>query len=209
MAANEKKIIDWERIECDYRAGILSLREIAASHPGTSHMAIARKAKAQGWTRDLSAKIKAKAEELVTRRAVTKTVTEEQAVTERQVIEAGAEAIASVRLAHRGDIRRARTLAISLLAELEIETGDRELFQDLGELLRKEDAAGRDRLNDIYHKVISSAGRIDSMKKLSDTLKTLIGLEREAYGLNSDPGSGDNQTPAGLNYFYGDTETNP
>jgi len=31
--------------------------------------------------------------------------------------------------------------------------------------------------------VISSAGRVDSMKKLSETLKNLISMEREAYGI--------------------------
>lgn len=52
--AKAKDAPAWERIELDYRAGVMSLREIAASHPGTNHVAIARKAKSEGWTRDLS-----------------------------------------------------------------------------------------------------------------------------------------------------------
>lgn len=75
---------------------------------------------------------------------------------------------------------------MSLLAELEIETDNLTLFQELGEILRSEDDKGTDKRNDLYQKVISSAGRVDSMKKLSDTLKTLIGLEREAYGLSDE-----------------------
>jgi hypothetical protein len=43
--------------------------------------------------------------------------------------------------------------------------------------------------------VISSVGRIDSMKKLSDTLKTLVGLEREAYGIAA-AGEDDPNKPA-------------
>ena len=39
-------------------------------------------------------------------------------------------------------------------------------------------------LNDIYAKIISLPGRVKAMKDLSDTLKTLVGLEREAFGLN-------------------------
>ena len=38
----------------------------------------------------------------------------------------------------------------------------------------------------IYHKVISFSGRTDNMKKLGDTLKTLIDLERRVYKIDDD-----------------------
>ena len=67
---------DWERIEQLYRAGLLSVREIAASC-GVSHTAIQKKAKAGGWERDLKAKINAKADSLVAKAEVaTKVATE-------------------------------------------------------------------------------------------------------------------------------------
>lgn len=182
MAQEKKAAPDWERIEADYRAGLLSVREIAGAQ-GVSHVAIAKRAKRDGWARDLSEKIKAKADALVTTRTVTTPVTTEQAVTDRAIVEANAEVIAGIRLAHRKDIARSRKLAMSLLGELEIETGDIELFRELGEILRSDDDKGQDKRNDLYNKVISSAGRIDSMKKLAETMKTLVGLEREAYGL--------------------------
>lgn len=175
--------IDWERIESAYRAGVLSLREIAIANPGSNHMAIARKAKSCGWTQDLSAKIKAKADDLVTRRSVTESVTAERLVTDRQVIEAGAEAIANVRLSHRGDIRKAKTLSIAMLDELSSQTTDRALFEQLGELLVSPDDKGLDKLNDLYRKVISLPSRVDSVKKLAESLRTLIGLERQAFGI--------------------------
>lgn len=181
MAQEKKSAPDWERIEADYRAGVLSLREIAASQ-GVSHTAINKRAKAEGWSRDLSAKIKAKAETLVSKREVSTKVSTDVA-TERLIVEANAEVIAGIRLAHRSDIARARRVAIDLLSELEIETGNLDLFEELGEILRSEDDKGQDKRNDVYRKVLSSAGRVDSMKKLADTLKVLIGLEREAYGL--------------------------
>ena len=61
--------IDWDRIEVDYRAGLLSMREIA-DQQGVSHTAINKRARAGAWDRDLSAKIHAKAEVLVSRRQV-------------------------------------------------------------------------------------------------------------------------------------------
>lgn len=184
MAQTEKSAPDWERIEAEYRAGVLSVREIAAPH-GISHVAVQKRAKRDGWTRDLAAKIQAKADALVTKQAVTSLVTTEKAVTDRAIVEANAEVIAKVRLNHRSDIARTRKLCMSLLAEIEVETGNLDLFEELGELLRAEDDKGQDKRNDVYRRVISGASRIDSMKKLADALKVLVGLEREAYGIET------------------------
>jgi hypothetical protein len=182
MATSQKKAPDWERIEVDYRAGLLSVREIAAAQ-GVSHVAIGKRAKRDGWERDLGAKIKAKAEALVTSRTVTSEVTAERVATDRAIIEANAEVIANVRLGHRKDIGRARKLAMDLLSELEGQSADPALFAELGDILRSEDDRGQDKRNDIYMKVISSAGRIDSMKKLAETLQKLVGIERDAYDI--------------------------
>lgn len=176
---------DWERIEIEYRAGVMSLREIAEAHGnGTNHVAISRRAKKEGWERDLSARIKARAETLVTKQAVTADVTANRTVTENQVVEANATMQANIIRAHRKDIIRGRALSMALLAKLEATTGDEELFQRLGEIMASPDERGKDRLNDIYKAVISLPGTIDSMKKWGDTLKTLVGMEREAFGIN-------------------------
>lgn len=183
---------DWERIEQLYRAGVLSLREIAIACPPVNHVAIARRAKKFGWVQDLSAKIKAKADDLVTRQAVTADVTEQRAVTDVAVIEANATVIANVRMAHRADIRRSRSIANKLLDELEGLTDNRELFEELGELMREPDDKGFDRRNELYGKVISLGGRTKTMKELAETLKTLVAMERQAYSLDtlSDGGDG-------------------
>jgi DNA-binding Lrp family transcriptional regulator len=196
MAEESKRQTDWERVEYDYRAGLLSVREIADSQ-GISHTAVSKRAKKEGWERDLTARIKAKAEALVSKAEVSKEVANQRLETERVIVESNALAIANIRLAHRKDISRARNVSLDLLAELEHETANPELFEELGELLRSEDDKAQDKRNDIYRRVISSAGRIDSMKKLADTLKTLIGLEREAYGLaNAADGDSPGSNPA-------------
>lgn len=176
---------DWERIEADYRAAAKSLREIA-SEQGLSEGAIRKRAKRDGWERDLRDKVRSKADALVRTEVVRSEVRTESALaTERQTVEVEAQVQARVRLTHRADIARFRRLCLSLLAELEAETADIDLFRQLGEMLRSEDDKGQDRRNDLYQKVISSAGRVDSLKKLSETLKHLIGLEREAFGIAS------------------------
>ena len=175
---------DWEAIESAYRAGVLSVRELAGKY-GISHQAISKRAKKDGWERDLKAKVQAKADALVAKREVARQVATESTVSERQVIEATAEVIATVRMEHRGDIRRARELTNTLFDELAGECGDVAALEQLGELMRREDDKGMDKLNDLYHKIISLPSRVKSMKDLSDSLKTLIGLEREAYSIEN------------------------
>lgn len=174
---------DWEAIESAYRAGVMSLREIASQH-GITHGAINKKAKKEGWERNLKEKINQKAEALVSKREVSTKVSTEKAISERILIEANAEVIANVRMEHRGDIRRARELTNNLFDELSAECADVPALSKLGELMLSPDDNGRDKLSEIYHSIISLPERVKSVKALSETLKNLVGLERQAYGLD-------------------------
>ncbi len=178
---------DWEAIESAYRAGLMSLREIASQH-NISEGAIRKRAKRDDWSRDLSAKIKERAEDLVRKEEVRKQVRTETTMTERVLIEASAEVIANVRMEHRGDIRRAREITNALFDELGAECADVAALEKLGELMFNPDDKGQDRLNEIYHKVISMPDRVKSVKALSDALKNLISLERQAYDIGDDKG---------------------
>lgn len=180
---NMAKRPDWEAIESAYRAGVMSLREIASQHDIT-HGAINKRAKKEGWERNLKEKINQKAEALVSKREVSTKVSTEKAISERILIEANAEVIANVRMEHRGDIRRARELTNNLFDELSAECADVPALRKLGELMFSPDDNGRDKLNEIYHSIISLPERVKSAKALSETLKNLVGLERQAYGLD-------------------------
>ncbi|HDK7323754.1 hypothetical protein [Cronobacter sakazakii] len=175
---------DWEAIESAYRAGLLSLREIASQH-GISEGAIRKRAKRDDWSRDLNAKVKERADDLVRKAEVRKKVRSENALTERVLIEASAEVIASVRMEHRGDIRRAREITNMLFDELAAECADVDALEKLGEMMRCPDDKGRDKLNELYHSIISMPERVKSAKALSEALKNIIGLERQAYDIGS------------------------
>ena len=154
------KKIDYARLEPGWRAGILSPHQLAAEYTeatgvAVSHTAIIKHFKKLGVTRDLTAKVKAKADSMVLESMVTGKVSVETTTADAEIINDGAAQIAYVRLSHRKDIGRARTLAMKLLGELEEEIGP-------------------------------IGFRASTMKSLADTLKTLIGLEREAFGLNID-----------------------
>jgi len=182
----ERKQVDWESVERDYSAGLLSLREIAAKYD-TKESSIRYKANQNDWSRDLSKKIEQKTNEKLRKIELRTELRSEKAISEKEIIEASAQAIVNVKLEHRGDIRKSKRIVNSLFDELEITTDNRELFEQLGEMLRNESDSGQDKLNDIYKKVISMPQRIDGVKKLTDALKTMIGLEREAYDITSAP----------------------
>lgn len=183
MTAAKKPTTDWEKIERLYRAGTLSLREIASANHVTEG-AIRKRAKKEGWSRDLQGKIKARADDLVRKAEVRKQVRTETVETERVLVEATAQVIADIRMVHRTDIARNRDLVKALLEEVEHQTLNRDLYEALGEMLRQPDKYGQDKLNDLYHKVIGTASRIDSAKKLAESLAKLIALEREAYAMD-------------------------
>lgn len=181
---------DWEAIERDFRAGILSYAEMGLLH-GISKGRISQVATEKGWTRDLQAKIRAQAESKVNAATVNAELNETRAVSEALTVEIGATVIARVKMAQRGQIQRGIDQAMRLLEELELDTVNLDNLKELGELLRSEDEKGRDHLNDLYHKAISLSGRSTVMKQIAETLKIMLGMQSTAFGITGgeeDPG---------------------
>ena len=175
----ERKQPDWERIEVEFRAGVLSTREIGSMHD-ISHTAINKRAKAHGWTKDLSSKIHAKAEALVAKQAVSTEVSSQQLATEREVIDAGATQIARVRIEHRADIGRSKRIANRLLSVLE--TLEITEAPSSAALEAKATAASSGKpFEPAATAPLKEHAHL--LRNLAETQRVLIGLEREAYGL--------------------------
>jgi hypothetical protein len=188
--------VDWEAIERDYRAGVLSLREISKKHgmaPSSGHAQIKRHAdKADPpWERDLQAKVQAKAESIVRKRVLREDQLTAGRVLEPAIIEANAQAIATVRVAHRDDIGQARVLSSKLRQHLEHVAANPELYADLGVLMRRPDDKGLDKLNDIYMATIQLPAQVKMIKDLASAMDSLIGLEREAWSIGVDKEGGE------------------
>ena len=190
MAAQKK--IDYERIEPGWRAGLLSPHQLAAKYTeetgqAVSHAAIIKHFRKLGIPRDLSEKIQAKAKSMVTEAMVTGKVTARPSKSDAAIVEDNAVIVASVQLSHRRDIQRSRSITMRLLEELELQSGreNAELLEQLGELMRREDDRGQDKLNDLYQKIISLPGRAKTMKDLGESLRVLVTLERQAFGLDN------------------------
>lgn len=178
-----RKAVDWEAVEQEYRAGIRSLRDIAGE-VGVSEGAIRKRAKAEGWERDLSAKIDAKAEALVRKAEVRSKVRSEGSThDERTIVEANAQVIADTVLNQRRDVSRSRSIVQKLFDELEAQGDGLEELAMLGEALESGD---EEKLAQIARKVIAFPSRVDSAKKLAESLRTLVELERKVLRIKDD-----------------------
>lgn len=194
-------MIDWERIEGDWRAGLKSVLQIAAEYEAAtgasvSHTAINKHFKQLGVPRDLKAKVKAKAEALVSAAAVSGSVSTATTETTAAIIDANADVMATVMWSHRKDVGKGRTLTMKLLQELEGQCDNPDLLEQLADLLleKPEDeseaaARRRERMWEQFNRAMSLGGRVDTMKKLADSLKSLVELERKVYGIG-DKGEG-------------------
>lgn len=176
--------IDWEAVEREYRAGVRSLADIGTEF-GVSAPGILKRAKKDGWVRDLSAKIKAKADAKVNESLVNDAVNAKTAVSERQTIESNAQMLADKLLGQRADIALARATVQRLWIIIDVELDHPEEFSHIGELLRSEDEFGQDKLNDLYRAAISIPQQVKNAKLLCDALKVLIELERRILKLDT------------------------
>lgn len=179
----KRPAVDWEAVEREYRAGIRSLKDIGAEF-GVSDAGILKRVKKEGWVRDLGPKIKAKAEALVSEREVSERVSAQTTVSERQVVEANAEMMANVIRGHHRLLTRMRGIIMSLMDRLEAELEGTELFLQLGVMMENPDEFGVDKLAETYRKVLACPVQTDTAKKLGETLKTLIELERKVFKID-------------------------
>ena len=157
------RIIDYGRIEPGWRAGILSVQQLAddyreATGQAVTVQAINKHFKKLGIPRDLTAKIEAKAAAMVQAAMVQGMVQisgDETLPADAAIIKSAATSVANVQLSHRADIRKLRDRVLEYEAEL----------SDCSDDLSK---------------------RASILKSLAETQCRLIAAEREAFGMDKD-----------------------
>lgn len=191
--------VDWLIVEKDYRAGIKNLRQIGAENNITEG-AIRKRAKRDGWTRDLAARIQAKAEDLVRKEEVRKasTQTSLDVPTERQVVEANANAVAHVDLTNRKDVLRGMDVSRQHIEELAAlnDPTFRERLEWLGQVMDesgKDEETGRDvkdKVNELYRYIIDMPGRVKMAKEVAAAVGVYVPMMRKIYKLDAEANSG-------------------
>lgn len=181
---------DWEAVERAYRAGVLSIREIAAQH-GLSDTAIRKRAKKEAWARDLTARVREQVRaELVRTEVRTQGANPE---TEAAIVaEAAAPVIVLVR-EHRKEIKNLRAMGETLLEQLEAAAGNRDAL----EALIIEDTAAADdpdaskgaqaaaaARRAAMLKAVSLPSHASILKDLATVMKSVVPLERQAFNVD-------------------------
>lgn len=177
--------IDWDAIERQYRLGQKSNSQLAEEF-GASISSIGRRAKTHGWVQDKREIVAASRESLLIQNASGNA--NPNATPTAAEVKVAAQVAADVVLDHRVGLRRLRVLRDKLLQEVEIVTNNKELFDQLAELLDESgpNANGtwvKDKLNELYRKVISLSGRISDVKTLAEIDEKIRKGEREAFGI--------------------------
>lgn len=170
---------DWEAIERAYRAGGLSIREIAKAN-GVSDTAIRKKATACGWERDLTARVNEKARIALVRDGV-RTANPQ---TEQEIVDDAASQVVAVVRSHRKRITL-QTGLIDLLAEQLVSVAGKR--EDIEEAIFDETALDKDgRRRQAMMRAVSLPTHASTAVNLANALKTLIGLERQAFNINGE-----------------------
>ena len=158
--------IDWEKIEREYAAGRLSIRQIAESN-GVSDSQIRARAKKDEWRRDLSEAIAARTKAKISAVDVSALIeqsaqesADKSARTIKRAIEEASDVAAGTIVRHRADIRLCtdRAREIESLLEDHMQRAD-----NLGDVVRVAQA----------------------FKSLVDARSKLIDKEREALGIQT------------------------
>jgi hypothetical protein len=177
-----KPEIDWDAIEPHYRAGIRTLKDMGEEF-NVSDAGIIKHAKRFKWTRNLKGKIQALAEKKVSELEVSDGVSVEGKLTEAQRVDFDSTQIAKIHYRERKDLIAIRDRFMSMFAEFGQICDQQEVLEKLGEMLLDPEVS-IDKLNEKYRRVISFDGRVDSGKKLVETIRILFDLEAKVFKLN-------------------------
>lgn len=153
----ERKHIDWEAVEREYRAGQLSIREIGAQY-SVSHTAINNKAKAQGWKRDLSKRVK----DLVSSKLLVAGQVSNDNVRDEEIVEQAAERAIQIISLHREGAKKQQGIIDRLMTILNVRV-NADIEPTFDEL------------------------RISGtmLRDCSQAFTKLVGIERQAYGIDN------------------------
>lgn len=193
--ATEKTPTDWEAIEREYRGGQLSVAEIGRKF-GVSHTAIQKKAKKRNWARDLTERVKSE----IAARMVAEGL---QPAREAATIEHSVQRGVMILTGQRGRIGRTSEIVAKLLEELHDTTDNLAEIEDAIHDETEDDESGKRRARMLAAVALPSRSAV--VNNLTQSLKTLIALERQAYNLG-DAGDPDESasTRAVLDRLNGD-----
>jgi hypothetical protein len=179
-----RRKVDWSEVEPLYRAGVLSVSEIARQFDVTE-TAVRKHAKQHKWKRDLAAKVRAKTtqkliEDLAdgSKDGSNGSNPQRARESEEETTERAALTQVTVVRQHKTIIGDGLDLAIRMLSELKATT------THVGELEAMLDDDKTKRAG--MYRAISVPTRITALRDFATACRTLVGLERQAFSIVED-----------------------
>lgn len=165
---------DWEAVERDYRTGRYSLSELSAMH-GPARSSIDKRAKKEGWEKDLSGAVRQRTREKVVKGTLSHESLEALEGDDRAIVEEAATLNAAVAAGHRKQLTAWRAILDKYTARL-----DEQLTRgSMSVQLKSGDVADVDIPLDYVGKSLSAG---------TQALDRVVRMERESYGLDDDSG---------------------
>lgn len=186
-----KTTVDWQAVEREYRAALLSNRELADKH-GCSEAAVRKRAKAGGWQKDLSAMIRKRVANKVAQAPARRKRNdpppqqdekraERQEAVDEQIVEDASSAIAEIISEHHEVLSKTRERVERVFGGLD---------KLLDEMEKAKDEEDRQSMLARSAKLLELHTR---------TLERILKLERVSYGLDeSDEAAGKRRTLSDL-----------
>lgn len=189
--ANINKRVNWKRVEEQYRAGLLSLEEIAREQ-GIVSGTIRHRAKKEGWKRDLTSEMRQRTRTLMVENLAKIADGKElaahvESVNDDRIIEQAAKTQIEVVRGHQQTLGRGHQLTFRMLDELEATTAH---AGELQNLITSTVAPIR---QEALRRAVSLSSRADILQKLATAARSWIALERQAFNIADDRGKDDEQ----------------
>lgn len=187
--------VDWSRVRADHNTGRYTDEELAVLH-GLRRQSIGRRRTRDNatdptlWAHDISHDVQRVTQALLTQTGLAETVALGGSASS---VVTAALASRDVILRHRGDLHRARDVAMGLLEQLDATTRRGADLEALFAFVTEDvDTQQRAAMREEFKGFMRLHSRTASMHKLADSLAKVQAGERKAFGLDGD-GKGQEQ----------------
>lgn len=190
------KYVDWEGVERDYRIGQMAVLGMAAKH-GIAPQSITRRARKSGWKRDLTATVQAATNSKIIHEAAKKfnEGLEESARKDFNEVDLASNVNATLIMRHQKRADSISNALDSMISELVDASANPVSIDVLIEAVAQQDPLASDGIR----RAQTLGNRMSIAKTASETLAKLVGIERQAFGLDADKeGGGSDQKRTAL-----------
>ena len=172
--------IDWEAIETDFRVSQLSVRQIAEKH-GTEASSISRRAKKDGWDRDLSQAVAVATKTKVRNAVINATQHNATECTQAtfDAVDLAANVNATIILGQQKRVGRLSGLFEKITGELEAVMDDPETLTAIADKIEEEDPKAAESIK----RLKSMTSRMNNLKTATEIMGKLNDSENSAFSI--------------------------